>query len=249
MDKKGKKKRKLKISGLIVILLVIYLIAMSGYYLFTMPIKSITVVNNDTLKEKDIIDSADLSLETPIFKVITSSPRKKIEKLPLIKEAHVKIGLNGEVTIEVKENKILFLNALDDEIVLEGGGVIPNDNSYKGIPILINYVSSQVYKNFIIAFSKIDEDIIKMISEIEYDPDEYNGITLDEERFLLRMNDGNLVYINNVNIEKLNKYQEIYASVGSGGILYLDSSSENYIFNLLDENGNIIDNLEGEQNE
>ena len=44
------------------------------------------------------------------------------------------------------------------------------------------------------------------------------------------MKDGNTVYVNLINIEKLNKYQEIYAVVNDKGILYLDSSSKNYIF-------------------
>ena len=30
------------------------------------------------------------------------------------------------------------------------------------------------------------------------------------------------------NIEKLNKYQDIYASVGSGGTLYLDSNTSSF---------------------
>ena len=50
-----------------------------------------------------------------------------------------------------------------------------------------------------------------MISEIEYSVEKYNDRVVDEERFLLRMIDGNTIYVNLVNIEKLNKYQEIYA--------------------------------------
>ncbi len=241
MKKNGKKvRRKIRISGIILIILVIYLVAMCGYYLFTVKIKSINVKGLNYLTENEVLTSADIDLDTSIFKVLTSSAKKKIEKLPLVKNAKVHINFDGEVVIEIEENKILFLNALDNKIVLEKGKTIANKD-YKGVPILVNYVKSEAYDNLVEALGKIDRDILYMISEIEYKPDEYNGLILDEERFLLRMNDGNLVFINNVNIEKLNKYQSIYASVGSGGVLYLDSNSDNYIFNIYTEDGNVTE--------
>ncbi len=239
MNKEVKKKRrKIRISGVILILLILYLVAMCGYYLFTMKIKSINVKGLNYLSENEVLSSANIDLDTSIFKILTSSIKKKIEKIPLVKSAKFHINLNGELIIEIKENKILFLNSLDNKIVLEKGKTIENKD-YKGVPVLVNYVKSESYTNLIEALGKIDSDILFMISEIEYKPDEYNGVILDEERFLLRMNDGNLVFVNNVNMEKLNRYQSIYASVGSGGVLYLDSNSDNYIFTIYTEDGNV----------
>ena len=239
MNKEGKKKkRKIRISGVILILLIIYLVAMSGYYLLTMKVKSINVKGITFLRENEVLKQGNIDLDTSIFKILTSSLKKKLQNIPLVKDVNIKLNLYGEITIDIKENKILFLNSLDNKIVLEDGKTIDNDN-YQGVPILVNYVKSEAYEAFIKAFSKVDKDVINMISEIEYSPDEYNGVILDEERFLLRMNDGNLVFINNVNIEKLNKYQSIYASVGSGGVLYLDSNSDNYIFNIYTEDGTV----------
>ena len=239
MNKEGKKKkRKIRISGVILILLIIYLVAISGYYLLTMKVKSINVKGITFLSENEVLKQGNIDLDTSIFKILTSSLKKKLKNIPLVKDVNIKLNLYGEITIDIKENKILFLNSLDNKIVLEDGKTIDNDN-YQGVPILVNYVKSQAYEAFIKAFSKVDKDVINMISEIEYSPDEYNGVILDEERFLLRMNDGNLVFINNVNIEKLNKYQSIYASVGSGGVLYLDSNSDNYIFNIYTEDGTV----------
>ena len=45
------------------------------------------------------------------------------------------------------------------------------------------------------------------------------------------MNDGNYVYINLANINNLNKYEEIYATLDENekGVLNLDSSSNNGI--------------------
>ena len=45
------------------------------------------------------------------------------------------------------------------------------------------------------------------------------------------MSDGNHVYVNLINLSKLNNYIEIYASLeGKSGTLYLDSSSDKISF-------------------
>jgi len=228
--KQTKKKKRLRISGLILLLLVIYIIAMSGYYLFTMPIKRIVVKGNYLVKEKEIIAKADINVKSSVFKASSSSIKKRVNKIALISKTKIKKSILGTITITVEENKILFYNVLTGKVHLSDGSTMDETNLYLGYPTLVNYVPSDIMDEFIEGLNKIDSDIVSMISEIEYSPDKYNDVIIDDERFLLRMNDGNIVYINIVNIEKLNKYQTIFASVGTGGILYLDSSSKNYIF-------------------
>ena len=70
--------------------------------------------------------------------------------------------------------------------------------------------------------SEIDSDIISSISEIEYNPDIKDEVTINEGRFILRMNDGNHIYIDIVNFENLNKYKIIYSSLDEKGVLHLD---------------------------
>ena len=71
-----------------------------------------------------------------------------------------------------------------------------------------------------------------MINEIEYDPNISNDITIDEYRFLLRMNDTNHVYVNIINMERLNDYKSVFATIGDlRGTVYLDSyNADNIIF-------------------
>jgi len=71
-----------------------------------------------------------------------------------------------------------------------------------------------------------------MINEIEYDPNISNDITIDEYRFLLRMNDSNHVYVNIINMERLNDYESVFATIGDlRGTVYLDSyNADNIIF-------------------
>ena len=203
---------------------------MIGYYFFTMPIKRIIVEGNDLITEHEIISVADINVKTSVFKASSSSIKKKVESLPLVEDVKIKKNILGTITITIEENKLLFYNMLTGKIHLSDATTTEEKDTYFGYPTLVNYVPSDIMEKLIEGLSLIDSDIIAMISEIEYSQDKYNDVVIDNERFLLRMNDGNIVYVNIVNIEKLNKYQTIFASVGSGGVLYLDSSSKNYIF-------------------
>ena len=64
-----------------------------------------------------------------------------------------------------------------------------------------------------------NKDILLKISQIEYVPNE-----VDDERYLLYMNDGNSVYITLSKITKINQYGSIVNQMeGRNGIIYLDS--------------------------
>ena len=66
-----------------------------------------------------------------------------------------------------------------------------------------------------------DMEVLKKISEIKYDPNEY-----DEDRFLLYMNDQNYVYVTLTKFDLLDKYNETVKKLnGKKGILYLDSGN------------------------
>jgi len=225
-----KTRKKVRIAGVIFLLLLIYLFFMAGYYFLSMPIKSVVVLNNNLVSENEIISMLNIKEDTPIFKINSINLKKKLKKNDLIKEAKINKELSGQITIKIVENEVLFYNDLEKKYVLSSGKSI--EGNFLGKPVLISSVPSEVYDEFIKRFVLIDKNVSAMISEIEYKPDTYNDTIIDDERFLLRMNDGNMVYINNANIEKLNKYQSIYTKVGSGGILYLDSSSKNYVFAL-----------------
>lgn len=224
-----KKKKKHSFKKFLIILLLLYIIGMLVYYFFTMPIKNITIKGNDLVSEKEVLEAFNIDDNTTLFKVHKLSKKKLKSKLPMINDTKVKKDIFGNVEIIVEENKILFYNVLEEKYYLSNGSKIKND-SIIGYPDLVNYVPKEILSSFIKKLSKVDTNVIKMISEIEYSPDKHDNVILDEERFLLRMNDGNIIYINTVNIEKLNKYQTIYASLNGKGTLYLDSSSKNYIF-------------------
>lgn len=225
------KKRKLNWKRILILLLILYLIAMLLYTFFTMPIKNIYIKGTNLLTDNDIIEVANLKDYPAIFKISKSKLKKEISSLELVEDVDIKKTITGKLTITITEVRPLFFNRTTNKVVLSNNKEVENNN-YLGIPTLINRVPTDILSDFITALSEIDHDIIKMINEIEYDPNISNDITIDEYRFLLRMNDSNHVYVNIINMERLNDYESVFATIGDlRGTVYLDSyNADNIIF-------------------
>lgn len=232
MTKQKKVKRHINFKGLIFIILLLYIIGMLLYTIFSMPLKNIYIKGTTLLSDNEIIEVAGIKNYPSMFKISTSSLKKKISTLDLVDSVKVTKKLNGKLYIEITENKPLFYNRNNERVVLSNALEVENSSIYKGIPTLINSVPKDIYQKFIESFKEINPDIISLINEIEYDPSVSNDITIDEYRFLLRMNDGNHVYVNVLNMKKLNDYLEIYDYLTTKGTLYLDSYSKDNNNNL-----------------
>ena len=75
------KKRKLNLKAVIILLLIIYLIAMLLYTIFTMPIKNIYIKGTNLLTDNEIIELAEIKDYPAIFSI---SKKKLEEKISLI---------------------------------------------------------------------------------------------------------------------------------------------------------------------
>ena len=134
-------------------------------------------------------------------------------------------------------------NRNEEKIVLSNMKRVSPSNKYLGIPTLVNYVPNDLLENFIKALSIIDNDIIGMINEIKYNPDIAGDIVIDNNRFLLSMNDTNLVYVNTLNMKRLNDYKKVMGTIGDArGTLYLDSyNSNNSLFTQFENQDTDVD--------
>ena len=242
-NSKGKTKKRINKKGLLVVILALYLIIMAFYYVWKLPVKTIIVKGNNLVNDNVIINAAGLDSNTKLLILSQKKVEDDVSRIPLIDKVEVKKVLDGSIIINVKEAKVLFYNKLNNNYVLSNKKETLDIENNLGIPTLNNYVPSDIYNNLITKLSKIDIDIIYLISEIEYNPDIKNDITIDGNRFLLRMNDGNTVYINLANIDKLSNYKEIFSTLDGKGILNLDSSSDKVIFTSYEAVGGVEDEL------
>lgn len=214
-----KKKRVINIKKIITILLTLVCLIGITYYLLTMPIKNIYIKNNRIVNDNEIIKLAGLE-EYPSFLLTKKTDLiKKIKKNKYIKDVKITKSFGNIITINIKEYESIALTK-NDEIILSNGMTLDNTYDLSDIPILINSIDNEkVYINFAKKFEKIDKNILRQISEIEYSP-----VEVDEERFLLYMNDTNRVYITLTKITKLNKYNQIKDKIeGKTGTIYLDA--------------------------
>jgi len=218
MQKKIKKKFNFK--KFVFFIIFIFLLYMSISYLISIKTKNIIILNNNYYSDDDIIYTAEIE-DYPKFILLNRNKIKdKLMKLDLIEDVIIKKKIGFKLEINVEEKKILYyirstnLYKLSDNNNYDLNNVI-------GVPTLINYIPEDIEKSFVEKLSNVDSSILDMISEIEY-----SKTTYDDKRFLLYMNDGNMVYITVSKAELLNKYVEIIKKVDNKkGILYLDSGN------------------------
>lgn len=217
VSRHGKKEKKVKIryGRIILVLLILFLIIYSIFTYIKIPVKNIFISGNSSIKDQEIIDIAGISNYPSILSFTTYNLEKKLEKNILIKEATVKKQFR-KITIEIEENYPLFYNSNTKKTIMYDFRETEQDMN---APILINSLTDEVYKLFKEKMKLVKESVIDRISEIKYDPN-----TVDEERFLFTMNDGNYVYITLEKIENINSYVDIIKTFeNKKGILYLDS--------------------------
>ena len=219
---KKKKRRVNKIfKTLFIILVLVFILYIFPCYILDIRIKNIYIKNNNILTDKQIIEIANLKDYPNYYKTNTFKIKKDLMNNPYIKDCKVYKGLFNKITIDITENKILFIKLDTKKIVFENKKEIDYDKELLNVPYLINYVPDTKYNILIDKLNKIDKEVLYKVSEIKYDPNKY-----DEDRFLLYMNDDNYVYVTLTKMNLLNKYNEAITKVeGKKGTLYLDSGN------------------------
>lgn len=238
-------KRKLNIKALLVLLLIIYLIGMFLYTIITRPIKNIYIKNTRLITDNEIIEVAGIKDYPSIFSVSTKKMEEAIGSLELVNKVDVKKKLNGKIVIEIEEAYPVFYNRVTGLVMLSNGKEVENKQRYMGIPTLVKRVPNELLQEFVKSLNLVDKDIIGMINEILYDPDIEDDIIIDDSRFKLFMSDGNIVYVNIVNMKRLNDYKTFYQVIGDAkGTLSLDSydSSNNLLGLFTAFKDNNVDN-------
>ena len=146
-----------------------------------------------------------------------------MEKSPYIIQAKIKRKFYHVLEIDLDVNHPLFINNSTNMVVFENKKTVATSSEVDlfRVPRLINYVPDDKYQSFIKGMAKIDKGILGKISDIEYTPNDY-----DKDRFLLYMDDGNMVYLTLTKFKQINYYNEVLGQLeGRKGILYLDSGN------------------------
>lgn len=223
-------KRHFKWKVFFKIFVLLFFVGLMIFFLFQIKTSRIIITGNTLVSDNEIIVTSGFKNYPYLFRESTKDIKERLQTISLIDSVNIHKSILGTLRIEVMEAKPLFYNRNNNKLVLANKKEIESENLY-GVPTLINYVPDTYYARFIEELGEIDTNVLSLISEIEYQPWTSNDVTIDDTRFFLRMSDGNHVYVNLINLSKLNNYIEIYASLeGKSGTLYLDSSSDKISF-------------------
>lgn len=241
MDKKGKK-IKLKVKPLITFLSIVFVVVLSFFYVRNVTIKRIIIAGNSIIKDVQIIEAANIQDYPKIYRLNLKEMENNIKRIPIISDVKVKRNIFGEIKINVTEDKIYMYSNYYDKYITSTTKKVAESTipMLYGIPVLVNFTPDTVLERLTTSLNKVDYDILKMVSEIEYYP--YKGVDgtiVDDSRFRLLMNDGNTIIIDTYNMSNLNNYMRIYASLNldeTKGILYLDTiTDENILFTAYED--------------
>ena len=221
MAKKIVKRRKLKLISIFLFILIAIVLYFLIKFSLEFKIQNIYVHNTKYLNDEYIIELAGIE-EYPSFILSFSNKlESNLLQSPYIKNATVKKAFLGIINIYIEESEVLFYKEYDKKFVLDNFREVDNLLYDFSSVRVINYIPDTIYTNFLSKFASIDSEVRKKISQIKYDPSEY-----DDSRFLLYMIDGNYVYITITKMDSLNYYNEIYSTLeGKKGVLYLDSGN------------------------
>ena len=215
---KGKKRRVFKVKNILLLLFLFLGIVGLVYYGVTMPVKNVYIKGNYILSDGEIMKISALDKYPSFLLTSSKSIRDKIIKNSYVKDAKISKKFGNVIEVNILEYSAVF--SFEDKIILSNGEIIPNTYNLSDVPILLNMIDdSSLLKRTAIKFGGVDANVLRQISEVEYQPVEVDG-----DRFLLYMNDGKLVYITLTKINKINKYNQIRDKLdGHMGIIYLDA--------------------------
>ena len=223
MTKKRKKRRKLKVKNIIIFIVLLIILALSVYYLINMPIKNIYIEGNNITTDNDIIQESEINTYPSFFLTSSFKIEHKLKKNKIIKNVKVVKKIGNTIIIKIEEYNPIAIIEEKNQVILSNGIITDNIYNIVDSPNIINSIDEKIYANFVSKFAKVNIDILRQISQIEYSP-----TNVDNQRFILYMNDTNIVYITLTKIDKLNKYNQIKDKLDNKtGIIYLDSG--NYV--------------------
>ena len=223
MEKKIVKKTKLKLFNLLLVLLILTGLFFGLYFTLQIPIKNIVIKGTSYLNDDYIIDLANIKDYPSFFLTRRSEMKKNLEKSKYSNKVKINKKYGFIILLNIDENKPIFYYTDNNNYIFNNGKEVGTDeisNLFR-VPRVLNHIPDNKYNKFIKNMSGIKKDTINKISDIEYKPNDF-----DKDRFLLYMDDGNMVYLTLTKFKMINHYNDVLQQLeGHKGILYLDSGN------------------------
>ena len=172
MGKKAKvkfkvKKRKLKLKRIFFCLIFLGLLGGIFYLVKKIPITNIYIIGNNIVPDKEIISTAGIDNYPSFIDTSKKDIVTKLKRNNYIKEVRVEKKLPSKIYIYITEHKIISL--YNNKLLLDNNKEIENTYNIYNVPIVISDIYS-IREKYTKNISKINDDILLKISQIEYTP-------------------------------------------------------------------------------
>ena len=188
-------------------------------------IQKVDVSGNKRVEKTAILK--DLNLNQQDYTITTLFNKNHFEKKVLksnknIKDINIKVNLNGNVAVFVKENASLgYVVRKKMYYQVREDGTFDKKSSSQvdgNLPVLRNFSNDKTLKEFLGEYSQIPNEVQDDVSEVDFAPTKHSS-----QRVRLYMNDGNQVLAIIPTIaKKMKYYPEISADMTKRGILNLE---------------------------
>ena len=223
MAKKIVKKKKVRLSRLLILIAILFSLFFAVYFYINTPIRNIIISGTTHIRDDDLLALAEIIDYPSFWFTRRSAVEEKLLTHPLVESVEVRKEFFNVIRIDITENRAMLFNDSTNTITFSNEETIDRQlvPGVFRIPRLLNNVPEEQYKILIRELAKLNPSILGKISEIEYRPNDF-----DQDRFLLFMDDGNLAYVTLTKFNMIDLYNDIVVRLGGNrGILFLDSGN------------------------
>lgn len=224
-NKKRKRKRRRRKIQFVCSLII--LISVTLYFISdASKVKTLEVQGNLYYSSEQILDQAGLSYESRYILHPSFWLKFKLKNLELIESINIKKSLDGKISIQIEEKKVIGYYITDEENKLllgDGSSYTVSESNLEKIvnyPLIDGFSDEQLQNlaaSFTISGNEVSDEIISMISEIQPHEESY-----DEHAVKIIMQDGNTLYGSYDDIPVLNYYLQTLKDLeGSNVCLFM----------------------------
>lgn len=210
LNKLKKKRKRTRQIQLAVFLSVILLVLLIVLYMFTdiSKVDKVNIKGEELVAEKEIEKALNINNDSRIYNLPVKDMKSKIEKMEGVKSVNINRDFPNDVTVEVEEYDVIGLvnTKKGYKPLLENGKTVKKLTTDLPVDVpILNDFSSKKLKNLVPELKTVKQNVLSMISEVNYRPGENN-----QNRIQLFMTD-NVEVIGDIQTfaNKINYYPSI----------------------------------------
>ena len=229
LEKRNRMRLNKRIQSIAWILRITFVLLLIAYIVSPLSrIQVIRVIGNEIFSKEYILETSQIEIGDIYYGIIPFAIENRLQKNPLIKKANVERHGSRIISITLQEKEVIASFDLDGSLhyLCTDGTYTPLTNDNSGYMTRVPYiVGLEEDMDLLISLakplSKVNKDVLEMMSEIVW-----YKLNYDNTQLKVNMVDHNYVFISIGNMESINSYRKIAATLTSSNeCIYYDSNA------------------------